>query len=210
MTPSQSTITPEDTDSVDTDQTDQVVIRDTPPQRVHDAEDLLRALAALILGILITLAAVYLKGIAAGVESDMRQAGNAMDWLMDVPTSFLQQAVTVTVVLAVIVHLLVNREWIQAITAPLAMFLGFGLVMLTSNLILKAGNPTLIASFSSQNTIGSPVLLPDFYAGLAAFLSAAGPRRLRSSVKWGWNALYIVAIIMVAISSNSASGVLVS
>ena len=210
MTPSQSTITPEDTDSVDTDQTDQVVIRDTPPQRVHDAEDLLRALAALILGILITLAAVYLKGIAAGVESDMRQAGNAMDWLMDVPTSFLQQAVTVTVVLAVIVHLLVNREWIQAITAPLAMFLGFGLVMLTSNLILKAGNPTLIASFSSQNAIGSPVLLPDFYAGLAAFLSAAGPRRLRSSVKWGWNALYIVAIIMVAISSNSASGVLVS
>ena len=210
MTPSQSTITPEDTDSADPVQEDQVVIRDTPPQRVHDAEDLLRALAALILGILVTLAAVYLKGIAAGVESDMRQAGNAMDWLMDVPTAFLQQAVTVTVVLAVIIHLLVNREWIQAITAPLAMFLGFGLVMLTSNLILKAGNPTLIASFSSQNAIGSPVLLPDFYAGLAAFLSAAGPRRLRSSVKWGWNALYVVAIIMVAISSNSASGVLVS
>ena len=210
MTPSQSTITPEDTDSADPVQEDQVIIRDTPPQRVHDAEDLLRALAALILGILVTLAAVYLKGIAAGVESDMRQAGNAMDWLMDVPTAFLQQAVTVTVVLAVLVHLLVNREWIQAITAPLAMFLGFGLVMLTSNLILKAGNPTLIASFSSQNAIGSPVLLPDFYAGLAAFLSAAGPRRLRSSVKWGWNALYVVAIIMVAISSNSASGVLVS
>ncbi|WP_183129713.1 lysylphosphatidylglycerol synthase transmembrane domain-containing protein [Bifidobacterium sp. wkB344] len=210
MTPSQSTTTPEDTDSAHPGQADQVVIRDTPPQRVHDAEDLLRALAALILGILVTLAAVYLKGIAAGVESDMRQAGNAMDWLMDVPTAFLQQAVTVTVVLAVIIHLLVNREWIQAITAPLAMFLGFGLVMLTSNLILKAGNPTLIASFSSQNAIGSPVLLPDFYAGLAAFLSAAGPRRLRSSVKWGWNALYVVAIIMVAISSNSASGVLVS
>ena len=210
MTPSQSTTTPEDTDSAHPGQEDQVVIRDTPPQRVHDAEDLLRALAALILGILVTLAAVYLKGIAAGVESDMRQAGNAMDWLMDVPTAFLQQAVTVTVVLAVLIHLLVNREWIQAITAPLAMFLGFGLVMLTSNLILKAGNPTLIASFSSQNAIGSPVLLPDFYAGLAAFLSAAGPRRLRSSVKWGWNALYVVAIIMVAISSNSASGVLVS
>ena len=210
MTPSQSTITPEDTDPTDPVQADQVVIRDTPPQRVHDAEDLLRALAALILGILITLAAVYLKGIAAGVESDMRQAGNAMDWLMDVPTAFLQQAVTVTVVLAVLIHLLVNREWVQAITAPLAMFLGFGLVMLTSNLILKAGNPALIASFSSQNAIGSPVLLPDFYAGLAAFLSAAGPRRLRSSVKWGWNALYVVAVIMVAISSNSASGVLVS
>ena len=210
MTPSQSTITSEDTDPADSVQTDQVVIRDTPPRRVHDAEDLLRALAALILGILVTLAAVYLKGIAAGVESDMRQAGNAMDWLMDVPTAFLQQAVTVTVVLAVLVHLLINREWIQAITAPLAMFLGFGLVLLTSNLILKAGNPTLIAAFSSQNAIGSPVLLPDFYAGLAAFLSAAGPRRLRSSVKWGWNALYIVAVIMVAISSNSASGVLVS
>jgi len=47
MTPSQSTITPEDTDSAEPVKADQVVIRDTPPQRVHDTEDLLRALAAL-------------------------------------------------------------------------------------------------------------------------------------------------------------------
>ena len=190
--------------------TDEPTIVDTPPQRVHDAEDLLRALASLIMALLIALAAVYLKGTAAGVESDMRQAGNAMDWLMDVPTNFLQQAVTVTVVLAVLINLLINREWVQSITAPLAMFMGYGLILVISNLIISTHNPTLIASFSSQNAFGSPVLLPDIYAGLAAFLSAAGPRRLRSTVKWGWNALYVVAVIMVIISSNSASGVLVS
>lgn len=98
---------------------------DTPPQRVHDPEDLIRALISLILGLLVALASIYLRGTTAGVESDMRQAGHAMDWLMDVPTTFLQQAVTVTVVLAVLIHLLINREWIQSITAPLAMFLGY-------------------------------------------------------------------------------------
>lgn len=183
---------------------------DTPPQRVHDPEDLIRALISLILGLLVALASIYLRGTTAGVESDMRQAGHAMDWLMDVPTTFLQQAVTVTVVLAVLIHLLINREWIQSITAPLAMFLGYGTVLIISNLIIDTHNPALIASFSSQNAFGSTVLLPDIYAGLAAFLSAAGPRRLRSTVKWGWNALYAVAIIMVVISSNSVSGVLVS
>ena len=186
------------------------VVVDTPPQRVHDAGDLLRALVSLILGLLVTLAAVYLRGTAAGVESDMRQAGHAMDWLMDVPTNFLQQIVTVTVVLAVLIHLLVNREWLQSITAPLAMFVGYSLVLIISNLIVSTRNTTLIASFNPQNAFGSTVLLPDIYAGLAAFLSAAGPRRLRSTVKWGWNALYAVAVIMIIISSNSVSGVLVS
>ncbi|MEK0306425.1 lysylphosphatidylglycerol synthase transmembrane domain-containing protein [Bifidobacterium favimelis] len=187
-----------------------VLVKDTPPERVHDAEDLLRAGGAFLLGVLITLIAVYFKGTAQGVEHDMRQAGQTMDWLMDLPTTLLQQTVTVGVVLAVLIHLLLNREWIQSITSALALFLGYGAVLILSDIILRLHNTALIAAFSSSNTIGATVLLPDIYSGLAAFLSAAGPRRMRSTVKWGWNALYTVAVIMVVISSNSASGALVS
>ncbi|RBP99937.1 lysylphosphatidylglycerol synthase transmembrane domain-containing protein [Bifidobacterium xylocopae] len=185
-------------------------IEDTPPRRVHDLGDLIRAVTCVLLTMAVSLIAVYLRGVASGVESDVHKAGSRMDWLADVPTALLQQSVTVGVVIAVLVHLLFSREWIQAITAPLALFSGYGIVWLTSTLIVHSPSLALINAFSSQSTIGSPVLLPDIYAGLAAFLTAAGPRRMRSSVKWGWNALYVVALVMVIISANTISAVLVS
>ncbi|BDR52740.1 membrane protein [Bombiscardovia nodaiensis] len=187
-----------------------VQISDTPPRRVHDASDLIRAVGSILIVLAVTLIAVYLKGVASGVESDVHNAGQRMDWLADVPTAFLQQAVTVTVVIAVLVHLLFSREWLQAITAPLAMFCGYGALWLVSTLILHAHSEALIGAFNSQSTIGTSVLLPDVYAGMAAFLTAAGPRRMRSSVKWSWNALYAVALLMVVISANTISSVLVS
>ncbi|AKV55444.1 putative membrane protein [Bifidobacterium actinocoloniiforme DSM 22766] len=185
-------------------------IEDTPPRRVHDLGDLIRATAGLVSIAIISLIAVYLRGVASGVESDVHKAGSRMDWLADVPTALLQQTVTVAVVIAVLVHLLFSREWLQSITAPLALFCGYGIIWIASTLIVHSTSLELINAFSSQSAIGSPVLLPDMYAGLAAFLSAAGPQRMRSSVKWGWNALYIVALIMVVISANSISAVLVS
>ncbi|BDR54936.1 membrane protein [Bombiscardovia apis] len=185
-------------------------IVDTPPQRVHDLNDLIRAVVSILVVVAVTLIAVYLRGVASGVESDVHNAGRKMDWLADVPTAFLQQVVTVTVVIAVLAHLLFSKEWLQSITAPLAMFCGYSALWLTSTLVIRSQSAALISAFSSQSTIGTSVLLPDIYAGMAAFLTAAGPRRVRSTVKWGWNALYVVALIMVVISANSISAVLVS
>ena len=66
-----------------------------------------------------------------------------------------------------------------------------------------------MALVSAATSYGSG-LLPDIYAGMASFLTAAGPRRTRSTVKWSWNILYAIAAVMVVLSWHSVTGMLVS
>ncbi|MFT8704738.1 YbhN family protein [Bifidobacterium aquikefiricola] len=186
-------------------------ITDTAPERVHDFGDLVRAGAALLAVALVVLVSVYLKGLTTGVESDVHTtAGHALEWLVDIPTSLLQQFTTIVIVIWVLVQLLINREWFQAITSTLALFSGYIAMRLLSLLIMDIGNRTLTESLSSSALMTGVGFLPDIYAGLGAFLTAAGPRRMRNSLVWGWNVLLGVGIISVALSSNSLSASLVS
>ncbi|MFT8357231.1 MAG: lysylphosphatidylglycerol synthase transmembrane domain-containing protein [Bifidobacterium aquikefiri] len=186
-------------------------ITDTAPERVHDVGDLVRAGTALLSVAFVVLVSVYLKGLTAGVESDVHTAaGHALEWLIDIPTSLLQQFTTIVIVIWVLVQLLINREWLQAITSTLALFSGYIVIRLFSLLILDIGNQTLAESLSSSALMRGVGFLPDIYAGLGAFLTAAGPRRMRNSLVWGWNILFGVGIISVALSSNSLSASLVS
>lgn len=186
-------------------------ITDTAPQRVRDVGDLVRAACALLAVAAIILVSVYLKGLTAGVESDVHTAaGHALEWLVDVPTTLLQQFATTIIVIGVLVQLLINREWLQSITSTLALFSGYIAMRLLSLLIMHINNQTLTDSLSSSALRTGIGLLPDIYAGLGAFLTAAGPRRMRNSLVWGWNTLLGVGIISIALSSNSISGSLVS
>ncbi|WP_414627019.1 lysylphosphatidylglycerol synthase transmembrane domain-containing protein [Bifidobacterium crudilactis] len=192
------------------DASSQSLIDDTPPQRVRDLGDLVRTVGTLIAGILIVLIAVYLRGVTQGIEYDVHTASQALDWLYDLPTSLLQQFTTIVVVLIVLFHLLFTREFLQAITSSVALFCGYGAVWAISTIIVHTENQTIISALSPSVVLTGASLLPDIYAGIGAFLSAAGPRRLRASVKWGWNILYATAIIVVALSANAISGVLLS
>lgn len=85
-------------------------IDDTPPKRNRDFADLLHALLALVIGVAVILFSIYLHGTASGVQSDVRSAGHAVSWLMDVPTSLLQQLAIVFITVSVLIQLLVARE----------------------------------------------------------------------------------------------------
>ncbi|MFT9231508.1 MAG: lysylphosphatidylglycerol synthase transmembrane domain-containing protein [Bifidobacterium sp.] len=213
-TPISATIPSDDGHATDDGpSTDNVVpqITDTAPKRVHDFGDLVRAGSYLLAFVLVVLVSLYLKGLTAGVESDVHTtAGHALEWLVDFPTSLLQQFVTTVIVIWVLVQLLINREWQQAITSTLALFSGYTVIRLLSMLIIHIGNQTLIEALSSSALLTGIGFLPDIYAGLGAFLTAAGPRRMRNSLVWGWNLLLGVGIVSVALSSNSLSGSLVS
>ena len=185
-------------------------IDDTPPKRNRDFADLLHALLALVIGVAVILFSIYLHGTASGVQSDVRSAGHAVSWLMDVPTSLLQQLAIVFITVSVLIQLLVAREWLQSVISILALILGFATIWGVSALISGSGNVTLIWALLSNGTDVGIGLLPDFYAAMAAFLTVAGPRRTRSGAKWGWNILYTVAVLFVVLSWNSLSGVLVS
>lgn len=188
----------------------EVRIDDIPPRRSRDFADLLHAGFALIIAVVVILFSIYLHGTASGVESDVRSASHAVSWLMDVPASLLQQLAIVFIAVSVLLQLLIAKEWLQSVTSAIALILGFSAVWGVSALITGTRNTLLIASLFSNGTVTGTGLLPDFYAAMAAFLTAAGPRRTRSAVKWGWNVLYTVAVLLVVLSWNSVAGVLVS
>ncbi|MBM6698848.1 flippase-like domain-containing protein [Bifidobacterium pullorum subsp. saeculare] len=187
-----------------------VRIDDVPPHRTHDFGDLLHAAASVLLAAVIMFFATYLRGITMGVESDVQHAGHALSWLADLPASMLTQLATVAVVVSVIVHLLVGRQWAQTVAAIVAMFGGYAAAWGLSLAISAVPLPALATALLSPVTAFGSTLLPDFYAGIAAFLTAAGPRRIRATVKWGWTILCAVALLLVVLSWHSVAGVLVS
>lgn len=185
-----------------------VTIDDTPPRRTRDFADLMHVIGSLLLAVAMMLVAVYLRGLTAGVESDAHTVAQALGWLVDVPSSLLQQIATIAIAVCMLFQLLVNREWVQSAIALVTMFAGYAAIWGVSSLITHIGFEPLILGLQSSTV--TTTLLPDFYAGFGAFLTAAGSRRTRSSVKWGWNILYALAVLFVVFSWNSMPGVVVS
>ncbi|KAB8295626.1 lysylphosphatidylglycerol synthase transmembrane domain-containing protein [Bifidobacterium avesanii] len=188
---------------------DSVVISDTPPRRVRDFGDLVRLAASVIAGVAVMLVAVFLRGLASGVEMDVHSASALVSWLGDLPTLMISQLATFLVLFSVLVQIAMAREWRQAVSSMVALVAGYALAAGVSELIVLAGPQPLINGLWSV-TSGNGPLLPDLYAGMASFLTAAGPRRLRSTVKWGWDIVCSVAVTLVVLSTNSLSGVLLS
>ena len=92
------------------------VIEDVAPRRIHDFGDLVHAVSAVLLAAVAILSSIYLSGFVTGVESDAHSAGRALNWMVDLPTSMLQQLTIVTIAVMAIVQLLVdgsgcNRRW---------------------------------------------------------------------------------------------------
>ncbi|MDF7641001.1 lysylphosphatidylglycerol synthase transmembrane domain-containing protein [Bifidobacterium sp. ESL0784] len=184
-------------------------IDDVAPQRAHNANDLLHAVGALILAVVVIVFATYLHGITAGVEHDAKTAGQAFTWLMDLPFSVLQQFLSFVIIISVLIHLLINREWFQSAVSVVALFCGYTFILGLSFVLAHLGVPALMDAVQSSEGAG-PAMLPDFYAGIGAFLTVAGPKRSRSSVKWGWNILFIAAAVFVIVSWHSVAGTIVS
>ena len=185
-------------------------IDDVPPKRSRDFADLTHAFFALVLGIGVILFSVYLHGTASGVESDVRSARRVVSWLMDVPSSLLQQLAIVCITVSVLIQLLASKEWLQSVVSVVSLIFGFFTVWGVSALISNSGNAVLIIPLQSNSTSVGTGLLPDFYAAMASFLTVSGPRRIRSCTKWGWNVLYAVAMLMVVLSWNSLAGAIAS
>ena len=117
-------------------------IEDVPPKRNRDFADLLHALFAVLVGAAVILFSIYLHGTTSGVESDVRSAGHVVSWLMDVPTSLLQQIAIVFITVSVLIQLLIAKEWLQSVVSAIALILGFAAIWGISALISGSGNDT--------------------------------------------------------------------
>ncbi len=119
------------------------VIEDVAPRRIHDFGDLVHAVSAVLLAAVAILSSIYLSGFVTGVESDAHSAGRALNWMVDLPTSMLQQLTIVTIAVMAIVQLLVGREWLQSALALLAMFGGLATVWGISMAVSTSGTSHL-------------------------------------------------------------------
>ena len=191
-----------------TDRTD-MHIDDVAPKRTHDFGDLTRAALSLVGAVIVMVFAVYMGGITSGVEADVHTAAQAINWLADIPSSVLQQLATGIIVVTVLIQLMLAREWLVTLTAIAGMLAGY-LAAWGLSILICTTNRMLAISVVSATTLLDSGLLPGIYTAMAAFLTTAGPRRIRSSVKWGWNILYATAALMVMLSWHSVSGVLVA
>lgn len=188
---------------MDTVSLPQTRIVDTPPKRVHDLSDLLNAILFLLGSILFAFASVQLRGLTTGVNRDVHSIGTLINnWLYIVPLSLLQQITTIGIIIFVVFHLAFKEEWTQLAMSAIALICGFAAAFGVSQLVIAIHNPVLINELQSIEGI-----LPDVFAALSAFLTAAGPRKIRTSVIWGWNLTFLLAAILIMLSADSFTGV---
>jgi len=185
------------------------LIEDVAPQKVRDRTDLMHLVLAALIGVAATLIAYYLTGLTSGVQSDMERAVEGASWLLSMPFTFFTQLCTVVIIGWVIIQTVITKEWVQCLSSATALILGYLICDLISWLVVRTGNPELITALISNNNI-SGTLLPDLYAGLAAFLTAAGPMRMRNSVRWGWIITDVLTALLVIVSFESPAGTIVS
>lgn len=181
-------------------------IIDTPPKRVHDLNDLLGAAGSILGAILFLVAAIGLQGVTRGVEHDVHTFGVIVtNWLYVGSVSFLQQFVTVAVIIMVLIQLSINREWIQLATCSLSLILGVSITFGVAELISLIHYPPL---FNELQSIDG--LLPGLIAGIAAFLTSAGPRKARSMVRLGWTITFTLGALLVMLSADTLSSLVVA
>lgn len=186
-----------------------IAIDDTPPQRVRDWNDAINIAISVLFTIALLVIAVNLRGTAEGVESDVKQAGSGFHWLIQLPLSFLQTLTMVGIVVAVIVQLLVNRMWIQAVSASVGLIGGFALASVFS-IVVENYSPTVLGTLVAplHNWFGSGPF--EFFTALAAFLTAAGNRASRKAIRWAWNVLFVLAAVVLVSSTITITSILVA
>jgi hypothetical protein len=188
-----------------------LVIEDTQPSLVRNWADLLYALSAIAVAVLTVLSAMWLSATTVGVEIDARSASKIIGLTVTgIPCALIQQGLTLIVVAEVIAFMAARKRWIDTAISVITLFVSYGSIWLLSDAIASTHNLPLLSALHSQPTNSVTELLPDMYAVLVAFLTVSGPRKEYKHVMWGWNALFIVAAILLFSSWDSYPAALIS
>ena len=188
-----------------------LVIEDTQPSLVRNWADLLYALSAIAVAILTVLSTMWLSATTVGVEIDARSASKIIGLTVTgIPCALIQQGLTLIVVAEVIAFMAARKRWIDTAISVITLFVSYGSIWLLSDAIASTHNLPLLSALHSQPTNSVTELLPDMYAVLVAFLTVSGPRKEYKHVMWGWNALFIVAAILLFSSWDSYPAALIS
>jgi len=187
-----------------------VRVVDTPEQRVRHPSDLLGIIGSTFGIALVLVLSVVAHGTTEGVTADVRAFNTFLGELLFLPVAVLEALVTLFVPVAVLVELGLRRLGRQVVESIVAATLGLVLGVLTVLLLDWLGSDELIRAFSVFADGAWRLTLPGYVAGIAALLTAAGPRTRRRTVRWSWNVLYLALIIALITGQAPLPSVLVA
>ncbi|MDO4913766.1 MAG: TIGR00374 family protein, partial [Bifidobacteriaceae bacterium] len=187
-----------------------VKIEDTAPARTRNFIDLMYSAFSFAFVLLILLITNYTRGITSGVALDARNAISQFNWLVEIPSTLLQQLLSITVVIVILCQMLIQREWVQGLFTVVSTIASYALITLVSIVLFYFAPDNLVHTLIVSGEPNPTSIIPDIYAGLATFLTVAGPRLLRPSVRWCWNSLFILASLQIALGIHGFSTVLIS
>lgn len=189
-----------------------LIIEDTKPSLVRSWADLLYALSAAVVGLITVLFTMWISSTTVDIKIDANVASKMIIGVSinGIPCALIQQGLTIIVVAEVVACMVSDKRWVDASLSVITLFITYGAIWLLSGALSATGNQSLLAALHCNPVSSWAELLPETYAVLSAFLTASGPRREYKHVMWGWNALFIVTLILLFSSWDSYPGVLIS
>lgn len=183
-----------------------VTLVDTTRTRVHSGEDLVAAaLSAAGVG-LVLLLAVFAHGTTNGVVEDAQVLDTLLSRVLVLPIAVVAAVVLVAIPVAVLVELTMRRSGRLVLEAGAGAVLGTGLAIGVLAAITASDSVRLARGLSVVGATGSTVSVPVAWAAVAALLTVAGPRTVRRTVAWSWNAVALTLVLLLLAGRVSLLG----
>lgn len=187
-----------------------VEVVDIPAARVHHQSDLLGVVLAALGVVVVLVLAAYAEATTEGLAEDVRGFASVLSRILFVPITWLIAVVTVLIPLWVLVDLAVRRQGRLLLETTAAGAAGLLLTMLAHWALTTFANDDLLYTLSIGPRSDPTLTLPGYVAMLTALLTLAGPRANRTSVRWGWNALWIATGVTLVTAQVSLPGLAIT
>lgn len=186
----------------------EVLVIDTPTDRVRQPRDLLALVLALLGAALVLVLAVYAHGTTEGVQSDVQSFSSILARVLFIPVAVLEGLVTLVVPVAVLTEIALRRMGRQVVECIAGLVVGLALAAAATWAIVTWGSQNLIVGLSVSISGVLTLTIPGYVAGITGLLTASGPRTRRRTVAYSWNLLWVSLGIVLITGQVSLPGVL--
>ncbi|SDB90079.1 conserved hypothetical protein [Sanguibacter gelidistatuariae] len=207
-----SPLSPGDGDETppETESTPDVLVVDTPLDRVRQPRDLLALVLATLGAALVLVLAVYAHGTTEGVQSDVQNFSSILARVLFLPVAVLEGLVTLVVPVAVLTEIALRRMGRQVVECIAALVVGLAAAALATWLIVNVGSQDLLDGMSVPLRGTLTLTVPGYVAGITGLLTASGPRTRRRTVAYSWNLLWVSLGVVLITGQVSLPGVLLT
>jgi len=187
-----------------------VEVLDIPATRVRHPSDLLAVVLSALGLLLVLVLATFAQNTTTGVAEDVRTFASVLGRVLFVPVNVLVALVTLLVPVGVLADLAIRRRPRLMLETAAAAAAAAVLNGAAHWALVRFATPELVRTMSVWLDGSWQLTLPGYVAAVAGLLTLAGPRSVRRSVRWSWNALWMTVAITLVTAQVSLPGVGIS